>query len=42
MRDILNEFKEKHNDFFTYDDFKYVNNKQWITYPILSPITLTI
>jgi len=30
MRDILKEFKEKHGDNFEYEDFTYLNNKQWI------------
>jgi len=30
MRDILNEFYQIHGDNFTYENFTYKNNKQWI------------
>jgi hypothetical protein len=30
MRDIISEFISKHGDKFTYEEFNYINNKQWI------------
>lgn len=30
MRDILSEFHKKHGGYFSYENFVYKNNKQWI------------